>query len=98
MLTIKMKLVMSSLLFSMTFALAHAGTWTTDSYKGMYGTRTYKVYVPKTLEKNIKAPVVVMLHGCQQDANEFAKGTRIEKWAWPDTGLFCTWLQEFTRT
>lgn len=58
-----------------------AGTWTTDSYKGIYGNRTYKVYVPNNLPKNTKAPVVVMLHGCQQNAKDFATGTRIEKWA-----------------
>ncbi len=58
-----------------------AGTWTTDSYKGIYGNRTYKVYVPSNLPKNTKAPVVVMLHGCQQNAKDFATGTRIEKWA-----------------
>lgn len=57
------------------------GTWTTETYKGIYGNRNYKVYVPNNLNKNIKTPVVVMLHGCQQNATDFATGTRIEKWA-----------------
>ncbi len=47
---------------------AQAG-WTTDSYNGPLGTRTYKVYKPKSLIKNKKYPVVVMLHGCQQAAS-----------------------------
>lgn len=64
---------------SISFALA--GTWTTDKYQGIYGARNFKVYVPSTLKKNEKAPVVVMLHGCQQDAQVFSIGTRIEKWA-----------------
>ena len=58
-----------------------AGTWTIDTYTGIYGNRNYKVYIPDTLKKNVKTPVVVMLHGCQQNANDFAIGTRIEKWA-----------------
>ncbi len=70
-----------TLAFLSSFATAFAGTWTTESHKGIYGTRTYKVYVPKTLIKNKKSPVVVMLHGCQQNAQDFATGTRIEKWA-----------------
>lgn len=55
--------------------------WTSDSYTGPLGTRVFKVFTPKNLVKNKKYPVIVMLHGCQQDASEFAKGTRIEKWA-----------------
>lgn len=70
-----------TLAFLGTFSKSFAGTWTTESHKGIYGTRTYKVYVPKTLIKNKKSPVVVMLHGCQQNAQDFATGTRIEKWA-----------------
>ena len=70
------------LLLVFTFsAPVYAGTWVTSSYKGLLGTRTYKVYIPNQLPQNKKSPIVVMLHGCQQDATEFAKGTRIEKWA-----------------
>ncbi len=76
-----MKIQLIGLLFVCLMTTAKAGTWVTDSYKGVYGTRTYKVYVPSNLPSDKKSPVVVMLHGCQQDAAEFAKGTRIEKWA-----------------
>lgn len=58
-----------------------AGTWITDKNQGIYGTRTYKVFIPESLPKKIKPAVVVMLHGCQQNAADFALGTRIEKWA-----------------
>lgn len=70
-----------ALAFLSSLSTAFSGTWTTESQKGIYGSRTYKVYVPKTLTKNMKVPVVVMLHGCQQNAEDFATGTRIEKWA-----------------
>ncbi len=53
----------------------------TGSYRGIYGTRNYKVYVPKNFKKNESLPVVVMLHGCQQNAEDFARGSRITKWA-----------------
>lgn len=64
---------------SISFALA--GTWTTDKYQGIYGARNYKIYVPDTLSSRVKPAIVVMLHGCQQNAADFAKGSRIEKWA-----------------
>lgn len=79
-----MKIILNTLIttiFFTLFSIANAGSWRTESYKGVYGNRTYKVYVPKGLSLNKKNPIVIMLHGCQQNAEEFAKGTRIEKWA-----------------
>jgi poly(hydroxyalkanoate) depolymerase family esterase len=38
------------------------------------GSRPYKVYVPAKLS-GVKAPLVVMLHGCTQNADDFAVGT-----------------------
>lgn len=67
--------------FSLNCAFASQTVFETGSYRGIYGTRNYKVYVPKNAGKNQPMPVVVMLHGCQQNAEEFAKGTRITKWA-----------------
>ncbi len=62
-------------------AVAATTTFETGSYRGVRGTRNYKVYVPKTARKNQSLPIVVMLHGCQQNAEEFAQGSRITKWA-----------------
>jgi poly(hydroxyalkanoate) depolymerase family esterase len=44
------------------------------------GTRTYKVYLP---ERHATAglPLVVMLHGCKQDPDDFAAGTRMNELA-----------------
>lgn len=58
-----------------------AGNWDHSTYAGVSGIRNYHVYIPSNLPNNRKAPVVVMLHGCDQTPFEFANGTRIEKWA-----------------
>ena len=58
-----------------------AGTWKTGNSSGLNGLRDYKIYIPDGLSKGHKAPLVVMLHGCEQSAEEFAKGTRIAEWA-----------------
>src|SRR5690349_14931069 len=40
------------------------------------GTRTYKVYLPDR-HATQGLPLVVMLHGCKQDPDDFAAGTRM---------------------
>lgn len=79
-----MRLFLSYFLLSTFFTYSNASTTTeleTGSYRGLYGTRNYKVYVPKSRKNKELLPVVVMLHGCQQNAEEFARGSRITKWA-----------------
>jgi len=39
--------------------------------------RTYHLYLPRRYSANRVAPLVVMLHGCKQDAATFASGTRM---------------------
>ncbi|MGX7708379.1 extracellular catalytic domain type 1 short-chain-length polyhydroxyalkanoate depolymerase [Methylobacterium sp. Gmos1] len=46
------------------------------SFSSPAGNRTYKVYVPSGREGQ-SLPVVVMLHGCTQDPDDFALGTRM---------------------
>ena len=77
-----MKFKIASMLIA-TLALANtakAGSWYKGQYKGNYGARDYKVYVPE-ITKNVKLPVVVMIHGCEQNPDDFAKGTKITKFA-----------------
>ncbi len=48
-------------------------TFLERSFSCSSGTRTYRLYVPRRLAA--PAPLVVMLHGCTQDAGDFAIGT-----------------------
>src|SRR4051812_36298929 len=41
------------------------------------GALRYKLYVPETLDPAIPAPLLVMLHGCTQSPDDFARGTRM---------------------
>ena len=52
------------------------GSFTQGSFTNEYGTRDYRLYVPSDYEEQ-GAPLMVMLHGCRQDAEDFAVGTRM---------------------
>lgn len=43
--------------------------------------REYLLYVPRGMERLSRAPLVVWIHGCRQDPEEFAAGTRIARYA-----------------
>jgi len=73
--------VLIYILVSLSVALAADDIFETGSYNGIFGMRFYKVYIPKGLDRSKKNPVVVMIHGCEQNAALFAEGTRIIKWA-----------------
>lgn len=46
------------------------------AYQGAEGGRGYKLYVPASYQGRAM-PLVVMLHGCTQDPDDFAAGTRM---------------------
>ncbi|RQP26013.1 extracellular catalytic domain type 1 short-chain-length polyhydroxyalkanoate depolymerase [Piscinibacter terrae] len=55
------------------------GTFVTREFTNHAGTRAYKLYVPA--HASAPMPVVVMLHGCTQSANDFATGTKMNRLA-----------------
>ena len=43
-----------------------------------HGARDWRLYVPSAAAAGAPLPLVVMLHGCTQDADDFARGTRMD--------------------
>jgi poly(hydroxyalkanoate) depolymerase family esterase len=56
------------------------GQFQSHSYSNAAGTREYKLYVPPG-QGDRPMPLIVMLHGCTQSADEFAMGTRMNELA-----------------
>jgi poly(hydroxyalkanoate) depolymerase family esterase len=54
------------------------GRFETRTFSNAAGMRSYKVYAPGG-HVGQKLPVVVMLHGCTQDPDDFAAGTRMNE-------------------
>jgi poly(hydroxyalkanoate) depolymerase family esterase len=52
------------------------GKFLDASFSHSLGPRTYKVHVPKSY-RGQALPLLVMLHGCTQDPDDFAAGTRM---------------------
>jgi poly(hydroxyalkanoate) depolymerase family esterase len=72
---------------SVTRPARHAGTevedrghFSTLTYSNAFGRRQYRLYVPAGAASE-PLPLIVMLHGCTQDANDFAAGTQMNRHA-----------------
>jgi poly(hydroxyalkanoate) depolymerase family esterase len=52
------------------------GRFINGSYSNQAGTRSYKLYIPSSY-RGQALPLVLMLHGCTQDPDDFAAGTRM---------------------
>ena len=67
-------------------AQSAGGSFTTGTYTNQYGTRGYKLYVPGGY-KSQRLPLIVMLHGCTQNPDDFAAGTKMNAIAERETLL-----------
>jgi poly(hydroxyalkanoate) depolymerase family esterase len=56
------------------------GAFVTREFTNQAGTRAYKLYVPAR-PSDSPMPMVVMLHGCTQSADDFAAGTQMNRLA-----------------
>lgn len=66
------------------------GRFTAREHAGPHGRRAYKLYVPARCDGTRAVPLVVMLHGCKQDPDDFARGTRLNRWA-DEQGFIVAW-------
>jgi poly(hydroxyalkanoate) depolymerase family esterase len=58
-----------------------AGRFVDGAFTSDAGTRRWKLWVPRDYDASARHPLVVMLHGCTQDPDDLARGTRITEHA-----------------
>lgn len=56
-----------------------AGAWVPGIAMGASGARRFRLYCPPGVKLGERLPLMVMLHGCGQDANSFATSTRMNR-------------------
>lgn len=54
-----------------------AGDWLSGMVLGPAGARSFKLFRPRGIKLHERLPLLVMLHGCGQDAKRFASSTRM---------------------
>jgi len=61
---------------STQFFHARAGVFLSGDFSNETGSRPYKLYIPRNYAAGSPIPLLVALHGCTQDPDNFATGTR----------------------
>lgn len=74
-----LKLLSFSLILTNLLLLSNvlAGEWQKGVNAGIYGVRNYHLYVPAKAKGIKHAALIVLIHGCEQDPIEFARGSRM---------------------
>ncbi len=54
--------------------IAEGAQFVTRSFSGAVGARSYKLYIPACASEHVRG-LIVMLHGCKQNPDDFAAGT-----------------------
>ncbi|MGZ5276525.1 MAG: extracellular catalytic domain type 1 short-chain-length polyhydroxyalkanoate depolymerase [Caldimonas sp.] len=73
-----------------------SGRFTESSFTAAAGTRSFKLFEPDGFQGRA-LPLVVMLHGCTQDPDDFAAGTRMNELA-QEQGLFVLYPAQAPRS
>jgi poly(hydroxyalkanoate) depolymerase family esterase len=79
-----MSLILSLVLVALAASYApdpDPGQFLEREHRGEHGVRKYRLYLPSGHDPARPAPLLVMLHGCTQDAADFAAGTRMNQLA-----------------
>src|SRR5260370_36181241 len=61
---------------SANFFHARTGTFLSCDFSNGTGSRPYKLYIPRNYTAGTSIPLLVALHGCTQDPDNFATGSR----------------------
>lgn len=57
-------------------SVPRGAAFTSGTFENAYGRRSYKLYLPAIAKSSsVPLPLIVMLHGCAQTSDDFARGT-----------------------